>query len=317
MFSNTCFALSLALLSMLFAADALAQKRIAITIDDVPVQSSTPISVEEAAQINRTLLAVLQRRGVKAVGFVNENLLLVPGKIDPGVQILDDWLAAGMELGNHSFGHVGMWGTPLAQVQDAVVKGDVLTRWVSARRQSPVRYYRHPYTQTGKDEQERQTFEAFLAARGYTVAPFTIEHDDYIYACVYDKLALSARRELQAKVVSEYDEHLREAVGTFESMSAQLFGRQIPQVLLIHATRLTAATLERTLSTLSELGYEFVTLEEALRDEAYRTPAAASGRFGPSWIARWARHRGVRLSAYGQADPAGETAGLHKQLCNS
>ena len=71
-------------------------------------------------------------------------------------------------------------------------------------------------TASGGASTDRESFEAFLAARGYTVAPFTIEHDDYVYACVYDKLALSARQDLQAKVVAEYDDHLRQAVGTFE-----------------------------------------------------------------------------------------------------
>ena len=98
-------------------------------------------------------------------------------------------------------------------------------------------------------------------------------------------------------------------------MSSQLFGRQIAQVLLIHATRLNADTLDRTLSTLRELGYEFVPLEVALGDEAYRSAAQASRQFGPSWLARWARAAGKKLSVYGQSDPSGEVARLHKQLC--
>ncbi|MDR7331912.1 hypothetical protein [Roseateles asaccharophilus] len=78
---------------------------------------------------------------------------------------------------------------------------------------------------------------------------------------------------------------------------------------------LNAQTPDRTLTTLARLGYRFVPLDEALRDEAYRSPEKASGRFGPSWLARWARAKGVKLSVYGQPDPAGQTAAWHGQLC--
>jgi len=305
--------LSLALAASAFAADP---KRIAITLDDLPAASATPITPAEAAQLNQQLLAALKAHGARAVGFVNEDKLLVPGQVDAGVAILDAWLDAGMELGNHNFGHVGMWNASLAEVEAAVLKGEVLTRWVTARRQAPLRYYRHPYTQTGRTEADREAFEGFLAAHGYTVAPVTVEHDDYVFACVFDKLGDSAEAQRRRAVVQdEYDAHLRTSLQVFETMSQELFGRQIPQVLLIHANRLNAATLGRTLATLTERGYTFVPLDEALRDEAYRSPARASGRFGPSWLARWARARGAKLSAYGQPDPDGQTMRWNVQLC--
>jgi hypothetical protein len=34
-------------------------------------------------------------------------------------------------------------------------------------------------------------------------------------------------------------------------------------------------------------GYRFVTLDEALKGDAYRTPDGYVGRFGPSWLHRW------------------------------
>lgn len=144
-----------------------------------------------------------------------------------------------------------------------------------------------------------------------------MEHDDYVFACVYEKLpAHGSERQTQlASVVSEYDAHLRQSVATFETMSDELFGRQIAQIFLLHASRLNADTLDRTLSTLQEMGYQFISLQEALQDEAYRTPTQASRRFGPSWLARWARAKGVKLTAYGQSDPSGSTAKLYQELC--
>lgn len=302
-----------------FSASTIAgeQKRVAITIDDVPFLATTPMTVDEAVTLNRSILDVLVRHDVKAVGFVNEDRLLVPGGIDRGISILDAWLDAGMELGNHNFGHIGLWQSSLSKNMEAVVKGEVLTRWVSDRKGATLRYYRHPYTQTGKDVAEKEAFDGFLASHGYTVAPFTMEHDDYMFSCVYEQLAgqEAERDSRRATVVSEYDAHLRQSVATFETMSDELFGRQIPQVFLLHATRLNADTLDRTLSTLRDMDYQFVSLEEALQDEAYKLPIPPSRQFGPSWLARWAREKGVKLTAYGQADPRGITASLYGELC--
>nr|WP_315488183.1 polysaccharide deacetylase family protein [uncultured Rhodoferax sp.] len=293
-----------------------AAKSIAITIDDLPLMSQTPYSTEEAAAVNASILKTLQKHGVTAVGFVNEDRLLVRGKVDAGIEILDQWLVAGMELGNHNFGHVGLWNSPLSSNQDAVVKGEVFTRWLTSLRGKPLRYYRHPFTQTGRDAADKQAFEEFLSARGYTVAPFTIEHDDYLFSCVYDKLARTQDSDKRALVISEYLSHLQTTVRVYESISEQLFGRQIPQIFLIHATRLNAEALDATLQALRSMDYTFVTLETALLDEVYRSKDNASKKFGPSWLTRWARALSRKLPVYGHPDPSGPVAEMAAKLCN-
>ena len=294
------------------AADAPPQdRRIAITIDDLPMASATPATMAEMQRVHEALRAALARHGARAVGFVNEDRLYRPGEFDPGVALLDRWLAAGMELGNHGFGHPSLWKLPLERYQDAVVQGEPISRWLSAQRGVPYRYYRHPYTQTGKTEAEKAQFEAFLAARGYEVAPMTVDHDDYLFACIHDK----GTAEDRARLAPAYQQHLEHALDSYESMSVQLFERPIAQILLIHANRLNADTLDQTLDTLERRGYRFITLEEALRDPAYRTPDAASGRFGPSWLTRWAKSLKRKLTRYGHDDPTGWVAERHRALC--
>ncbi|WP_284100029.1 polysaccharide deacetylase family protein [Parachitinimonas caeni] len=100
-------------------------------------------------------------------------------------------------------------------------------------------------------------------------------------------------------------------------MSNELFNRQIAQILLIHANRLNADSLDKTLSRLRARGNRFVTLEQALQDPAYRQKDRASRQFGPSWLARWARVQGKKLSVYGQPDPAGWIADQHQRYCKS
>jgi hypothetical protein len=48
-------------------------------------------------------------------------------------------------------------------------------------------------------------------------------------------------------------------------------------------------------------GYTFVTLDQALADDAYRLPEEYVGRNGFSWIHRWSRTRG--MAPKGEPDP--------------
>ena len=93
------------------------------------------------------------------------------------------------------------------------------------------------------------------------------------------------------------------ALAAFETMSEALFGRQIAQVLLIHANQLNADTLDRTLKTLEAHGYAFVPFETALADPAYSSPDGYAGQWGASWLRRWADGLKRTIRPLGQPDP--------------
>jgi hypothetical protein len=74
----------------------------------------------------------------------------------------------------------------------------------------------------------------------------------------------------------------------FERQSAALFSREIRQVLLLHANALNANRFGGLVSMLRRRGYEFVSLERALEDRAYRSRDDFVGPGGISWLHRWA-----------------------------
>lgn len=305
------FALLASLLLCTAALAAQPDKRIAITIDDLPVAGHKPLTLADKQAWTERLLAALRKHQAPAIGFINEDRLWVRGEVDGHIALLQRWLDAGMELGNHGYGHPSMQNTPLEQYQDAVVRGDtVLRSLLSARGQSP-RFWRHPYLQTGKNDQEMAQFEDFLKRRGYRVAPVTIEHDDYVFACVYERSDAAGKR----RTIDAYLSHLDLALNAFETMSQQLFERQIPQVFLIHANEVNADSLDATLQRLRDRGYRFISLDEAMADPAYASPAEASKQYGSSWLARWARAMKKKLTVYGQPDPTGWVAEQHAAHC--
>jgi hypothetical protein len=56
----------------------------------------------------------------------------------------------------------------------------------------------------------------------------------------------------------------------------------------MHANELNAATFVALVEGTRRRGYRFITLDEAMRDPAYARPDGYTGRFGPSWLHRWA-----------------------------
>jgi hypothetical protein len=77
-------------------------------------------------------------------------------------------------------------------------------------------------------------------------------------------------------------------VDYFEAQSIALLGYNLPQVLLMHANELNADCYGELLDAMRKRGYAFIDLESALKDPAYQRADAYTGKWGPSWIHRWA-----------------------------
>ena len=279
-----------------------ARRTVAVTIDDLPfVAHGLPL--EAVRKLSRELVGALAARKVPAVAFVNEDRLFVPGEVDERIALLTEWLDAGMELGNHTWGHVGLTGTPLPQMQDAVVRGEVVTRLLLERRGKALRWFRHPYTHTGTTKETKDAFEAFLAGRGYAVAPFSIEHEDWVFASADAKLAAEKDETGRTRLLEAYLENFEARVAFYEERSRALFGREIPQIHLAHANALNARAMPFLLERLERRGYAFVTLDGALADPAWKSPDGYVGKSGPSWLHRFAAARGEDVRALFRAEP--------------
>jgi hypothetical protein len=77
-----------------------------------------------------------------------------------------------------------------------------------------------------------------------------------------------------------------------EQLSRQLLGYEPRQVLLLHANQLEADHLRDVIAVIRKRGYRFVTLGEALQDQAYGLPDTYVGEEGTGWLEHWAITRG-------------------------
>ena len=136
-------------------------RQVAITIDDLPAGSANSMSAATINEMTAKLLATLRDEKVPVVGFVNEKKLFKFGEVDDRIKALRMWLDYGFELGNHTFSHLSLNQAGLKAWEDDVIQGETVTRLLLAERKMTLRYFRHPYLDTGRDLQTRHEADAF------------------------------------------------------------------------------------------------------------------------------------------------------------
>jgi peptidoglycan/xylan/chitin deacetylase (PgdA/CDA1 family) len=279
-------------------------RRIAITIDDLPWQWAGRLHPDVFAARHAKLLASLKAAGVTGVGFVNEKELEVDGKVDPArVAMLREWLDAGWELGNHTWGHLDYHAVGLDAYEADVLKCERVLRPLLAERGQAPQWFRHPWLRNGRNPEERAALDTFLAQHRYRTAPVTVNTGECIWANAYERTldgtAPDADKQATlAHLHSEYVTYMLAKLAHYEQQSITLLGYNVPQVLLLHANELNADAIQDLVAGMQQRGYRIVSLEEAVRDPAYARKDGYTGPYGVSWIHRWALAEGKQRSFF-------------------
>jgi peptidoglycan-N-acetylglucosamine deacetylase len=288
------FVCALSLLST--SANAQAAKhpdrQVAVTIDDLPAGMADRLPASEITAMTTKLLGTLRDQKIPVVGFVNEKKLYKPGEVDERINVLKMWLDSGFELGNHTFSHMSLNQAGLKAWEDDVIQGESVTRLLLAEHKMKLRYFRHPYLDTGRDLETRREAEAFLVDRGYRIAPITLDGWDWMFAGLYEDAKKRGDTALQQQIVTEYLVHHDASFAYSEQLSAKIVGYEPKQILLLHASNLEADHIGELLDVLRKRGYRFITLEDALSDPAYSLPNTYIGEEGTGWIEQWALTQG-------------------------
>jgi len=267
-------------------------RQVAITIDDLPAGASNFMSGAAITEMTTKLLATLQQQKIPVVGFVNEKKIYKWGEVDERIKALQMWLAAGFELGNHTYSHASLNRVGLKQWEDEVVQGEPVIQLLLAQHNMKLRYFRHPYLDTGRDLQTRREAEAFLVARGYRIAPVTLDAWDWEFAYVYDDAKKRGDAAVQQEIASSYLSYSDAVFAYSEQLSKQVMGYEPKQILLLHANQLEADHIGELLDLMRRRGYRFITLENALSDQAYSLPDTYIGEEGTGWLDHWAIAQG-------------------------
>ena len=213
----------LALTSFALGADATpsgSARKIAITFDDLPAVSVPARETCDLAALQANtakLLATLAARAIPVVGFVNEGRICKSLGPEALPSLLNMWLDAGAELGNHTFSHVDIDATTVDAYEADIVRGEAVTSKLLSEHGRTLRYFRYPFLNTGKNQDIKTAIDSFLQKRGYTAAPVTIGSDEWMFAAIYADAKQRGDLATMKLVTDSYVPYMARVLGYFET----------------------------------------------------------------------------------------------------
>lgn len=271
-------------------------KKIAIGFVSLPPIDRSNDAPKDADATARLVIAALGKHKVPAVGFVNgtnisdgEKFYLVRANI---VRL---WRDAGLEVGIGNFKHIKFFDTPYDEYVAGVEKNETVVRKLLAEKNLPLKYFSYPFLNTGKSTEEKVRFEAWLKTRTLRSIPYTIDNQEWVYSYAYDTARMDNDVNTMAEVRVEFIKYMEQMFDHYEAYSQDMFGRQIAQTMVLKPSRLVADSSDDLFGMIQRRGYKFVSMDEALKDEAYNTQENFVGSAGISWFERWTMKQGKPL----------------------
>jgi hypothetical protein len=221
-----------------------------------------------------------------------------------------------MDLGNHTFSHESPNALGAEAYIADIARGEPVTTSLLRSYGRRLRWFRHPYLETGFPLSVKREIDGWLAAHGYRVAPVTIDADDWEFSEPYDDAV--ARRDIarQRRIKAEYLTYTARRIEWSMLSGRVLFGRDIAQVMLLHCTRLNADSIDDLAALFRRLRLRPVSLGRAMRDPAYRTPDTAADKEGTDWLQRWATLKHRDLPEAGDDDPPADIQAAYDRVDN-
>lgn len=244
-----------------FSAAAYPQS-VAFTFDDGPKLKATPLMSPQAR--NTSLLETLKKHQVKAALFVT----LANGADRPeGLALAEAWGEAGHSIGNHTATHLDLnaKAITLKQYQDEILACDSVIR--SLPGYAP--WFRFTFLREGDTPEKRDGMKAFLKTKGMRNAYVTLDTSDWrLDAALEATLNENPGADL-APFRATYLAHLRQRAEAYRDLSRRLFGRDIPQVLLMHHNLINALFLDDAIQQFKAMGWTIIEPGKAFQDFVY------------------------------------------------
>lgn len=275
-------------------------RQVAVTFDDLPgvaLPEGFRCNLDSLKDISRMLLATAADYQMPAAGLVVEGRGCESFDDQSLTELYEIWLKAGAILGNHTYSHIDLNNTPPEEYQADILKGENQLMPTLKKYGQSEKYFRYPYLHAGNTPESKKAIETFLNANDYIMAPVTIDNQEWVFARVYSRAYNRGDTETMQKISDAYVPYMATMFEYFESISMALFGREIPQILLLHVNLINAHHLGALAEMMKKRGYQFISMKTALEDPAYQTPNGYIGNSGISWLLRWAGDRNIEVPA--------------------
>jgi peptidoglycan/xylan/chitin deacetylase (PgdA/CDA1 family)/ketosteroid isomerase-like protein len=289
--------------SLAFSAGAFAAPRpIAVTVDDLPIAlGSLHRDPSERKRITLGLLATLARHDIQAVGLVTWRNVIDENDI----ALLEMWLDAGHELGNHSYSHNDYTRTASEEFIADVERGREQVARLLEARDKQLRFFRFPMLHEGETPEKLEAMRGYLMSSGQRNLPVTIDNADASFARPWVEAGAAGDEAARIAIGEEFQASLRLAVRHHERTSDRLFDGAVPQILLLHANEIGTVEWDPLFTWLVASGHRFAAIDDVLTHPAFDIDPAFVSPKGYSLWDRIASQRETEQARTAVADLLG------------
>ena len=238
----------------------------AFTLDDLPLwPNSYPPEGYTAAGIVDSIIDALDRNGLSGVyAFSNSWSILKHPEFST---ILDRWVDAGHHVANHTHNHPELNDVSAEEyIEDIDLADKHLGPWLS---KAPGRYFRYTLDYWGNTEEKRSKVKSHLDARGYTAAEVTTYFFEWEWNRAYEN-CLDTKDQDGISFLKQSFLDFSVAQLRYDMQSAKdWFGQDVCGITLGHNVPFFADIAGDLFARLIEDGLQFISLEEAVADQAY------------------------------------------------
>jgi len=249
-----------------------------VTVDDLPFAASDlHADPAERARLTEAMLAALERRRIHAVALVTWGRSRGP----EDEALLERWLAAGHELGNHSTAHLSYTETPKERYIEDVEAARRRLAALLERHGKTVRFFRFPFLREGESDEKLSAMRDYLDKSGQRNLTVTLDTQDWSFERPWVEARKHGDRAAMDQIAAHYQADLRSDIAAEQRLGDELLGRRAPAILLLHAAEVSAAQWDELFCWLAREGYRFAEADEVLADPALSELPRYLGDHGP------------------------------------
>ncbi len=268
-------------------------KKIALTVDDLPIHGDK-IESYSRLEIAKNFIQAFKKFDLPpVVGFANMQATLDSSE---GLEVIHYWSESGHLLGNHTFSHLDL---------ECVSEGEFINdielneKYLSCLPHFK-RYFRYPFLSESQSFIKRAFVKEYLENRNYIVAPVTVDFFDFMWNTAFSKCLAhkngTGKEYLQNTFITAAAEAADQSILT----ARKIFSCDVKQIMLLHMGMATSLFIEPLIEHLMSLGYEFITLEEALSDELYQEDFYIPERNGLNFLQQAAQAYHTSMPPYSE-----------------
>ena len=239
-------------------------QQMAVTFDDLPAAGQKPANISRL-EIAQSILATLKQQNMPPVyGFING---IRTEEAPVTLFVLEAWRAAGQPLGSHTWAHPDLETLTPAEFEADIAKNEPLLRKYMAG--EDWHWFRYPYLHEGDTTAKHREVRIWLNAHNYKVAEVTMDFEDYLWNEPYARCVAKGDTVAVAQLHDSFLATAASYIDTYRTLARNLYGHDIPYVLLLHAGAFEARILPELLVLYRTRGFTFISLPTAEGDPAY------------------------------------------------